>query len=75
MPTVPLMYISAVDEGRRAFKALERAARRPGLPKRRVREYLPYRMLEVEVAVKAVFAWTADEILARRLGEERERPR
>lgn len=60
-----------VFEGRREFKALERAARRSGLPKGRVREYLPYRMLEVEVAANTVYAWAADEILARRLGEER----
>lgn len=37
----------------------------------RVREYLPYRMLEVEVAANAVYAWAAEEILARRLVEER----
>ena len=60
-----------VFEGRREFKALERAARHAGLSKARVREYLPYRMLEVEVAANTVYAWAADEILARRLGEER----
>jgi hypothetical protein len=60
-----------VFEGRREFKALERAARRAGLSKARVREYLPYRMLEVEVAANTVYAWAADEILARRLAEER----
>ena len=60
-----------VYEGRREFKALERAARRSGLPKGRVREYLPYRMLEVEVAANTVYAWAAEEILARRLAEER----
>ena len=58
-------------EGRREFKALERAARRAGLSKARVREYLPYRMLEVEVAANTVYAWAAEEILARRLAEER----
>ena len=36
-----------------------------------MREYLPYRMLEVEVAANAVYAWAAEEILARRLAEER----
>ena len=60
-----------VFEGRREFKALERAARRAGLSKARVREYLPYRMLEVEVAANTVYAWAAEEILARRLVEER----
>ena len=67
----PETGIVTVFEGRREFKALERAARRSGLPKGRVREYLPYRMLEVEVAANTVYAWAADEILARRLGEER----
>ena len=60
-----------VFEGGREFKALERAARRAGLSKARVREYLPYRMLEVEVAANTVYAWAAEEILARRLAEER----
>ena len=60
-----------VYEGRREFKALERAARRAGLSRKRVREYLPYRMLEVEVAANAVYSWAAAELLRRRLGEER----
>jgi len=60
-----------VYEGRREFRALERAARRAGLSKKRVREYLPYRMLEVEAAANAVYSWAAQEILARRLAEER----
>jgi hypothetical protein len=63
--------VVTVFEGRREFKALERAARRAGLPRARVREYLPYRMLEVEVAANTVYAWAAEEILARRLVEER----
>ena len=67
----PEAGIVTVYEGRREFKALERAARRAGLPKGRVREYLPYRMLEVEVAANAVYAWAAQQILARRLQEER----
>ncbi len=67
----PETGIVTVYEGRREFKALERAARRSGLPKGRVREYLPYRMLEVEVAANTVYAWAAEEILARRIGEER----
>lgn len=67
----PETGIVTVFEGRREFKALERAARRSGLPKGRVREYLPYRMLEVEVAANTVYAWAADEILGRRLDEER----
>ena len=34
-------------------------------------EYVPYRMLEVEAAANAVYAWAAEQILARRLPEER----
>ena len=67
----PESGIVTVYEGRREFKALERAARKAGLPKGRVREYLPYRMLEVEVAANAVYNWAAQQILARRLTEER----
>ena len=67
----PETGVVTVYEGRREFKALERAARRAGLPKARVREYLPYRMLEVEVAANTVYAWAAEEILARRVAEER----
>ena len=67
----PESGVVTVYEGRREFKALERAARRAGLTRQRVREYLPYRMLEVEVAANAVYAWAAQEILARRLAEER----
>ena len=46
--------VVTVYEGRPEFRALERAARRAGIAKRRLREYLPYRMLEVEVAANAV---------------------
>jgi hypothetical protein len=67
----PEAGIVTVYEGRREFRALERAARRSGLPKARVREYLPYRMLEVEVAANTVYTWAAEEIVARRLAEER----
>jgi hypothetical protein len=67
----PETGIVTVYEGRREFKALERAARRAGLSKARLREYLPYRMLEVEVAANTVYAWAAEEILSRRLAEER----
>jgi hypothetical protein len=67
----PETGVVTVYEGRREFKALERAARRSGLSKARVREYLPYRMLEVEVAASTVYAWAAEEVLARRLAEER----
>ncbi len=63
--------VVTVYEGRREFKALEKAARRSGLPTARVREYLPYRMLEVEVAANTLYTWAAEEILARRLAEER----
>jgi hypothetical protein len=67
----PESGVVTVYEGRREFKALERAARRSGLSKKRVREYLPYRMLEVEAAANAVYTWAAQELLARRLAEER----
>jgi hypothetical protein len=67
----PESGVVTVYEGRREFKALERSARRGGIPKRRVREYLPYRMLEVEVAANAVYAWAAGRIVERRLPEER----
>jgi hypothetical protein len=67
----PETGVVTVYEGRREFKALERAARRSGLSKARVREYLPYRMLEVEVAANTLYLWAATEILARRLVEER----
>jgi hypothetical protein len=60
-----------VYEGRREFKALERAARQAGLTRARVREYVPYRMLEVEVAANAVYWWAADRIMERRLPGER----
>jgi len=64
--------VVTVFEGRREFKALEKAARAAGLPKARLREYLPYRMLEVEVAANAVYAWAAEQIVGRRLaGEDR----
>ncbi|MHB8491533.1 MAG: hypothetical protein ACYDA6_04865, partial [Solirubrobacteraceae bacterium] len=67
----PESGVVTVYEGRREFKALERAARRAGLAKARMREYLPYRMLEVEVAANTLYTWAAEEILARRLAEER----
>jgi hypothetical protein len=63
--------IVTVYEGRREFRALERAARRAGLARSRVREYVPYRMLEVEVAANAVYWWAAERILERRLPGER----
>ena len=59
-----------VYEGRPEFKALERAARRAGFKPARVREYLPYRMLEVEAAANAVYHWAAEQIVARRLAGE-----
>ena len=67
----PETGVVTVYEGRREFKALEKAARKAGLPKSRIREYLPYRMLEVEVAANAVYVWAAQQILARRISEER----
>ena len=67
----PETGIVTVYEGRREFKALERAARQAGLSASRVREYVPYRMLEVEVAANAVYWWAAERILERRLPGER----
>ena len=65
----PERGVVTVYEGRREFRALERAARRGGIPPRRVREYLPYRMLEVEVAANAVYQWAAERIVERRQAE------
>ena len=42
-----------------------------GYAKKRAPEYVPYRMLEVEAAANAVYAWAAEQVLARRLPEER----
>jgi hypothetical protein len=67
----PETGIVTVYEGRREFRELERAARRGGYSKKRIAEYVPYRMLEVEAAANAVYAWAAQQILARRLPEER----
>jgi hypothetical protein len=36
-----------------------------------LREYVPYRMLEVEVAANAVYWWAAERIPERRLSRER----
>ena len=66
----PESGVVTVFEGRPEFKALERAARRAGLKPARVREYLPYRMLEVEAAANAVYQWAAEQIVARRLAGE-----
>jgi len=67
----PHTGVVTVFEGRREFKALAKAARRSGLSRRRVPEYLPHRLLEVEVAANAVYAWAAERILERRAAEER----
>jgi len=67
----PETGVVTVYEGRREFRELERAARRAGFAKKRAPEYVPYRMLEVEAAANAVYAWAAEQILARRLSEER----
>jgi len=67
----PETGVVTVYEGRREFKALERAARQAGFARARVREYVPYRMLEVEVAANAVYWWAAERILERRLPGER----
>jgi hypothetical protein len=49
----PETGIVTVYEGRKEFRELERAARRGGYTKKRVAEYVPYRMLEVEAAANA----------------------
>ena len=67
----PETGVVTVYEGRREFRELERAARRAGYSKKRAPEYVPYRMLEVEAAANAVYAWAAEQILTRRLSEER----
>ncbi len=67
----PETGVVTVYEGRREFRALERAARRAGYTKKRAPEYVPFRVLEVEVASNAVYGWAAEQILARRLSEER----
>ena len=67
----PETGVVTVYEGRREFRELERAARRAGYSKKRAPEYVPYRMLEVEAAANTVYAWAAQQILARRLPEER----
>ncbi len=67
----PETGVVIVYEGRREFRELERAAKRAGYSKKRAPEYVPYRMLEVEAAANAVYAWAAQQILARRLPEER----
>ncbi|MGI8505800.1 MAG: hypothetical protein ACR2MK_03170 [Solirubrobacteraceae bacterium] len=67
----PETGVVTVYEGRREFRALERAAGRAGFANKRVAEYVPYRMLEVEAAANAVYAWAAEQILAHRLPEER----
>jgi hypothetical protein len=67
----PERGVVTVFEGRREFKALERGARLSGFGKRNLGEYIPFRMLEVEVAANAVYAWAAERILERRLDGER----
>jgi hypothetical protein len=67
----PETGVVTVYEGRREFRELERAARRAGYSNKRAPEYVPYRMLEVEAAANAVYAWAAQQILSRRLPEER----
>lgn len=67
----PETGVVTVYEGRREFRALERAARRAGYTKKRAPEYVPFRMLEVEAAANAVYAWAAEQILQRRLPDER----
>jgi hypothetical protein len=48
-----------------------RAARTAGLRRSRLRECIPCRMLEVEVAANAVSWWAAERLLERRLPGER----
>jgi hypothetical protein len=67
----PETGVVTVFEGRREFRSLERAARRAGLSRNRVAEYVPFRMLEVEVAANAVYTWAAERMLERALPGER----
>jgi hypothetical protein len=67
----PETGVVTVFEGRPEFRALERGARRAGLRKGRVHDYLPYRLLEVEAAANAVYQWAAERMLERQLAEER----
>jgi hypothetical protein len=67
----PESGVVTVFEGRPEFRALARAARRAGLPGRRVQEYVPYRLLEVEAAANAVYQWAAERLLERRFAGER----
>ena len=67
----PETGVVTVYEGRREFRALERAARCAGYTKKRAPEYVPFRMLEVEAAANAVYAWAAEQVLQRRHSEER----
>jgi hypothetical protein len=67
----PESGVVTVFEGRPEFRALARAARRAGLPRRRVQEYVPYRLLEVEAAANAVYQWAAERLLERRITGER----
>lgn len=62
----PETGVVTVFEGRPEFRALERAARRAGLGRNRAREYLPFRMLEVEAAANAVYAWAAERMVEQR---------
>jgi hypothetical protein len=62
----PETGVVTVFEGRPEFRALERAARTAGLRRNRAREYLPFRMLEVEAAANAVYAWAAERMVERR---------
>jgi hypothetical protein len=67
----PESGIVTVFEGRGEFRALEKAARQAGLTRARAREYVPYRMLEVEVAANAVYWWAAERLVERRQAGER----
>ncbi|MCP9490213.1 MAG: hypothetical protein MSC31_10105 [Solirubrobacteraceae bacterium MAG38_C4-C5] len=62
----PEAGVVTVFEGRPEFRALERAARSAGFRRNRAREYLPFRMLEVEAAANAVYAWAAERMVERR---------
>ena len=54
-----------------ASSASSNAPRVAPATKKRAPEYVPYRMLEVEAAANAVYAWAGEQILSRRLSEER----
>jgi hypothetical protein len=62
----PESGVVTVFEGDAVFRAVARAAHRAELPKRRVEEYMPHRLSEVEAAANAVHHWRPSNWLERR---------